>query len=81
MDIRWFVGSDYTIHYLESREEETWQCRWDRHHKPAAPREHYHPPPDASAAVEQSPLECEHHLDVLFAVLEWIEDRVQAFHA
>ena len=80
VDIRWFVGGDYTVHYLEIREEETWQCRWDRHPKPEASREHYHPPPDASADVEQSSLESDHHLDVLFAVLEWIEDRVQTLH-
>jgi len=81
VDIRWFVGGDYTVHYLEIREEKTWQCRWDRHPKPEAPREHYHPPPNASANVEQSSLESGHHLDVLFAVLEWIEDRVKTLHA
>ncbi|SEH17637.1 hypothetical protein SAMN04487967_3305 [Natronorubrum sediminis] len=80
VDIRWFVGGDYTVHYFESREDEPWQCRWDRHPKPEAPREHYHPPPEASATVEPSSLEAEHHLGVCFAVLEWIEDRVRALH-
>lgn len=81
VDVRWFVGGDYTVHYLEVRKDGTWQCRWDRHPKPEAPRKHYHPPPEASSTVEPSPFESGHHLDILFAVLEWIEDRVQTLHA
>lgn len=79
IDIRWFVGGDYTVNYLERRENETWQCRWDRHPKPTAPRAHFHPPPDASSAVTNASLEADHHLAVCFAVLEWVETRVQSF--
>ena len=74
LDVRWFVGGDYTVHYLEHRDGERWQCRWDRHPKPDAPRAHFHPPPDASG-VDPSPLEAAHHLDVLFGVLEWVTGR------
>lgn len=80
VDVRWFVGGDYTIHYLEAHEDGTWQCRWDRHPKPAAPRAHFHPPPDAASRVEPSSLESAHHLEVCFGVLEWIEERVQSLH-
>jgi len=80
LDVRWFDGRDYTFHYLETREEMTWQCRWDRHPKPTEPRAHFHPPPDASAAVEESDVDETHHLGVLFAVLEWVESRIGALH-
>lgn len=77
VDVRWFVGGDYTVHYLENHTDETWQCRWDRHPKPEGPRAHYHPPPDASSRVGPSPIEAEHHLEVLFAVLEWVDERIE----
>lgn len=80
VDVRWFVGGDYTVHYLEARADERFQCRWDRHPKPEAPREHFHPPPDASASVEDSPLNADHHLEVVFGVLSWIQDRVERLH-
>jgi hypothetical protein len=76
LDIRWFDGGDYSVHYLELDGEKTWQCRWDRHPKPGAPLEHFHAPPDATT-VEPSPLEGAHHLDVLFWVFAWIDERVQ----
>ncbi|GAB3041530.1 hypothetical protein [Natronobiforma cellulositropha] len=74
LDVHWFVGGDYTVHYLERHEEGRWQCRWDRHPRPDATRAHFHPPPDASG-VEPPPLETEYHLDVVFEVLEWVTDR------
>lgn len=78
-DIRWFDGGDYTIHYLETRGDAVWQCRWDRHPKPGAPTAHFHPPPDASS-VEPSTLHATHHLDVLFGVLDWVTERVERLH-
>ncbi|MFU8869954.1 hypothetical protein, partial [Natronococcus sp.] len=72
LDVRWFVGGDYTVHYREISENETWQCRWDRHPKPEAPRTHFHLPPDADSPAEPSPIESETHLGVLFFVLEWV---------
>ena len=80
LDIRWFEGGDYTVHYLETRAESTRQCRWDRHPKPDEPRAHFHPPPDAAPTVEASELTDEHYLGVLFAVLEWVEARVTTCH-
>lgn len=82
IDIRWFVGGDYTVHYLETRDNgsEPWQCRWDRHPKPNAPRTHFHPPPDAASTAEPSPIDAAHHLEVLFGVLEWISERLEELH-
>lgn len=79
LDVRWFEGGEYTVHYLEERNEGAWQCRWDRHPKPDGPMAHFHPPPDASGDVEESDLG-DHHLGVLFSTLDWIEARVESLH-
>lgn len=81
IDIRWFVGDDYSVHYLEEHQHnaEPYQCRWDRHPKSTAPRSHVHPPPDAGDA-ELSALD-PHHLAVLFTVLDWVSDRVEQLYA
>lgn len=81
LDVRWFEGDDYAIHYVESRGDDLWQCRWDRHPKPGGPETHLHPPPNASADVEPSPVDDTHSLGALFAVLEWIEARLETLHA
>lgn len=80
LDGRWFDGGDYTVHYLETRGEAIWQCRWDRHPKPGEPTGHVHPPPDAAGPVERSPLQTTHHLGVLFGVLDWVSDRLEQVH-
>lgn len=77
LDVRWFEGGEYSIHYVEVDPERTWQCRRDRHPKPNAPTAHFHPPPNAGAAVEPSSLGSDHHLAVLFAVLDWVEGRLR----
>lgn len=79
IDVRWFEGGDYTFHYLERRGSDRWQCRWDRHPKPDAPRTHFHPPPNATT-VRESDIETTHHLGVLFAILEWVQTRVKSIH-
>jgi hypothetical protein len=79
LDIRWFVGGDYTVHYVETRGGDVWQCRWDRHPKPDGPRAHFHPPPDADG-VESSPLSGSGHLELLFSVLDWVTDRLEQLH-
>lgn len=76
LDVRWFEDGTYTVHYLEVRGDEVWQCRWDRHPKPEAPMAHFHPPPDAGIDIEPSMLEESHPLEVLFSVLAWIEERI-----
>lgn len=80
LDIRWYEGGDYSVHYLESREGGRWQCRWDRHPKPDAPVAHFHPPPDGASDVAESGIDADHHLDVLFAVLDWVDGRVASIH-
>lgn len=80
IDVRWFDGGDYTFHSLETRGDDVWQCRWDRHPKPGGPNIHFHPPPNAAADVDPSDLQARHHLDVLFAVLDWSTDRIEQLH-
>lgn len=80
LDIRWFQGGEYAVHYLELRDTDVWQCRWDRHPKPGEPEAHFHPPPDAASNVEPSTLQSTHHLGVLFDVLDWITDRIEQHH-
>lgn len=80
IDVRWYEGGDYTFHYVESRFDGEWQCRWDRHPKPEGPRSHFHPPPDADSSVEPSGITEDHHLGVVFAVLDWVEHRVDDIH-
>lgn len=47
LDIRWHIGGDFSIQYVEHHEDvETWEIRWDRHPE-AVGRSHVHPPPDA----------------------------------
>ncbi|WP_135853689.1 hypothetical protein [Halorussus salinus] len=79
LDVHWFTTDDYYFHYVETRGDDRYQCRWDRHPKTDAPRAHFHPPPDAGTAME-SPLGT-HHLDVLFTVLDWIRERVESLHS
>ena len=78
LDIHWFVRDDYDVHYAEDRGESRFHCRWDRHPKTDAPRTHVHPPPDAGDP-EPSSLG-DHHLGVLFDVLDWIAARVETLH-
>jgi hypothetical protein len=80
LDVRWFEDGDYTVQYLETRGDDIWQCRWDRHPKPGAPRAHFHPPPDAASDVDPSSLQATHHLGVLFGVLDWITARIEQRH-
>lgn len=80
IDLRWYVGGEYTIHYLESGGDRRWECRWDHHPKPGAPTAHQHPPPAAGADVIPSSLDEDHPLGVLFGVLEWVADRVATLH-
>lgn len=80
LDVRWYEGDQYTVHYVESHDGGTWQCRWDRHPKPDSPMAHYHPPPDADGPITASDFEGTHHLEVLFAVFEWLDDRLKDLH-
>jgi len=78
IDVHWFVTDEYYIHYLETRGDSRYQCRWDRHPKTNAPMTHFHPPPDAGDPEPTSP--GDHHLAVLFTVLDWVSDRVKTLY-
>lgn len=75
-DIRWDAGGTYAIQYRESRGDDVWDCRWDRHPKPGDPMTHFHPPPNAGPDIEPSQLSDTHPLDVCVALLDWAQDRV-----
>ncbi|KDE60533.1 hypothetical protein EL22_19785 [Halostagnicola sp. A56] len=74
LEIRWYVGGDHSVHYLEESTDETrWECRWDRHPKPVG-RTHFHPPPDAGQAVSaEFPSD---YRDVLSLVLTYVSERI-----
>lgn len=80
LDIRWFEGGDYTLHCLETRNDDVRQCRWDRHPKPGEPKAHFHPPPDATSDVESSRLQATHPIGVLFGVLDRVSERIEQLH-
>lgn len=75
LDIRWYVGGDFSVHYVEERSnEERWECRWDRHPKPVG-REHFHPPPDAGDAVATTfPTD---YRDLLAIVTAYVAERFE----
>lgn len=51
-DVRWSLAGNYVFHYTDDRGR---NFRFDRHQKPDAPVQHFHPPPDApSRPVEPS---------------------------
>lgn len=80
IDVRWFDIGDYSVHYVEqSADAVSYQCRWDRHPETDTSHAHYHPPPDAGDPVE-TPLPSHHPLDVTFAILAWVADRVGTLH-
>nr|WP_267164272.1 hypothetical protein [Halovenus salina] len=52
LDIRWSLTGNYAAHYTDNQGRD---FRFDCHAKPDAPRQHFHPPPDApSRPVEPS---------------------------
>lgn len=75
LDIRWYVGGDFSVHYVEDRTtDDRWECRWDRHPKPVG-RAHFHPPPDAVDAVAtEFPGD---YRDVLSIVIAYVAERFE----
>ena len=75
VDIRWFTTNDFSIHYLESRDSDHWECRWDRHPNTHNTRLHFHEPPMANdiSDLEFSSL---HPLDVYSTVFDAVEQRI-----
>ncbi len=80
LDVRWFDGDDYTVHYVETRSGGVWQCCWIRRPKPGESCAQFHPPPDASDTVEASPLSGTHYLGVCFDILDRVVDRLERPH-
>jgi hypothetical protein len=76
IDVRWHVGGDYSVHYVERRADgDRWECRWDRHPEDAG-RRHVHPPPDAGSP-EPADLPTDYR-DVLATVLAFVGERIEA---
>lgn len=78
VDIRWFTTGDFSIHYLEDRDDDShWECRWDRHPNAHNARVHFHNPP---TGVDVSDLDISslHPLDVYSTVFEAIEQRIES---
>lgn len=76
VDIRWFTTDDFSIHYLESRDGDQWECRWDRHPNTHNPRLHFHEPSTGNDIIylEFSSL---HPLDVYSTVFDAVEQRIE----
>lgn len=75
LDIRWYIGGDYSIHYVEHAADGTqWECRWDRHHE-ATGRRHIHPPPDAGPP-EPADLPTDYR-NVIAMVRTYIDERIE----
>ncbi|WP_114577245.1 hypothetical protein [Saliphagus sp. LR7] len=79
LDIRWYVGGDFSIHYYERWTDGTrWECRWDRHPKDIG-RAHFHPPPDAGSAVGTDfPRD---YRDVWSIVTAYVSERIETLWA
>ena len=76
LDVRWFASSDFSIHYIETRDtDEHWECRWDRHPNTHNARLHFHQPPKADE-IEGLTLPSLHPLDVMSTVLAAVEQRI-----
>ncbi|WP_101295917.1 hypothetical protein [Halegenticoccus soli] len=73
--VRWYTNDDFKIHYREVHPDQAWECRWDRHPNPHNTRDHFHPPPTAPTAGENTSWPTDHR-DVLRLVLSEIEDRI-----
>lgn len=79
LQVRWFETDDFSVHYVERYADgDTWECRWDRHPNDHNAREHFHPPPDASAAATDASYPTDWR-DVLTLVLERLDARMRAF--
>ena len=75
LDIRWYIGGDFSVHYCEEwRNGTQWECRWDQHPKPVG-RAHFHAPPDAGQATAAAfPSD---YRDLLSIVLSYIAERIE----
>jgi hypothetical protein len=75
VDIRWFTTDDFSIHYLESRDGDLWECRWDRHPNTHNTRLHFHEPPTGNDITDLEVASL-HPLDVYSTVFDAVEQRI-----
>ena len=75
VDIRWFTTNDFSIHYLEARDGDHWECRWDRHPNTHNTRLHFHQPPTGNDITDLE-LSSLHPLDVYSTVFDAVEQRI-----
>ncbi|AGB14952.1 hypothetical protein Halru_0308 [Halovivax ruber XH-70] len=75
LSVRWYTNDDFSVHYRESHEDHTWDCRWDRHPNSHNSRDHFHPPPRASTPGDDASWPTDYR-DVLRLVLGDIETRL-----
>ncbi|MCU4739980.1 hypothetical protein [Natronoglomus mannanivorans] len=75
LDIRWYVGGNFSVHYIEDwTNEDQWECRWDRHPKEVGPA-HFHPPPNAGRATAADfPSD---YRDVLAIAIAYVAERIE----
>lgn len=76
-DIRWYRNDDFTIQYQETRQDETWGCRWDRHPNTPNSRDHFHPPPTADHIGVQDATWPDDHREMCQRVLEYVKERLE----
>lgn len=77
LEMRWYRNDDFNIHYRETRVDEVWECRWDRHPNPHNTRSHFHPPPDASRTGATDAQWPPDHRDVCRVVFDFLEERIE----
>lgn len=73
LTVRWYRNDDFKIHYHETRERASWDCRWDRHPNQHNAYEHFHPPPAAPTRGDDAS-----YPDGLHDVMRLVETEVNA---
>lgn len=78
LEIVWFENGDFSLHYHEEHDGETFDHRWDRHPSDHNTHDHVHPGPDAPTPGTDASHPSEWR-DVLSMALSEIEDRQRGF--
>lgn len=73
LTIRWYRNGDFGVHYHETWERSSWDCRWDRHPNQHNTDDHFHPPPDAPTPGQDAS-----YPDGLHDVMRLVESEVNA---
>lgn len=78
LEIRWDRNDDFSLQYQETRQDETWGCRWNRHPNTHNSREHFHPPPTADHIGVQDAVWSNDHREMCQRVLGYVKERIEA---